>query len=88
MKWYGKFKVGDKIKLLHNITSCGVETEEIGKVGVIETISGDACAYHGFMIQMKEICKIRGYIPVWSVGGGMIELLPKKNEQLLFSFMK
>lgn len=88
-KWVDimKFKIGDKVKLLPEVTSCGVESEEVGKVGIIKTISGDACKYYGFMVQMREVCKVRGCIPTWSVGGRMIELTPKKNEQLLFNFM-
>lgn len=82
------FKVGDKVKLLPKVTSCGVESEEVGKTGIIKIIGGDACEYYGFMIQMGEVCKARGCIPVWSVGGRMIELMPKKNEQLLFNFME
>lgn len=88
MKWYEKFKVGDKVQILPCATCVGVESEEVGKVGLIKSIGGDWNKRYGFMVQMKEVCKARDSIPVWSVGSAMIKLIPKKNEQLLFNFMR
>ena len=82
-----KFKIGDKVKILSSATDVGVEEEDVGKVGTISFISDDISKWFGFEVQMPEVCKARGYIPVWSVGAGMIELARKPNEQLLFSFM-
>ncbi len=88
MKQYGEFKVGDKVKLLPAVTMAGVESEEVGKIGVINLISQDVSGWYGFMVRMQETCKARGYVPTWSVGGKMIELSPRKNQQLLFNFMQ
>jgi hypothetical protein len=87
MKQYGKFKVGDKVRILPQATLVGVEKEEIGKIGVIKFMRYNVSANYGFTVQMKGFCVVRGYIPAWSVGNEMIELAPRKNEQLLFNFM-
>ena len=82
-----KFKIGDKVKILLSATSVGVEREDVGKIGVIHCIRGDAGTRRGIQVQMSEICKARGHIPKWNVGSEMLELLPVKNQQLLFNFM-
>ena len=79
-----RFKVGDRVEILPLVTGVGVEEEEIGKVGVVSHVFSDT----DVMVKMNEVCKARGCIPEWSVGVEMIKLLPGKNEQLLFSFMK
>ena len=88
MQQYGKFKVGDKVKLLSTVTTVGVECEDVGKVGVISGIDEDVSQWYGFKVQMGEICKARGYRPEWCVGPDMVELYPRKNQQLLFNFME
>lgn len=85
---YEKFRVGDKVKILPYATSVGVEDEEIGKIGTIRSISSRITDWSGFMVAMEEICDVRGYAPCWSVGWRMIELFPRKNEQLIFDFMR
>jgi len=87
MKHNVKFKVGDRVKILPLATSVSVESEEVGKVGEISSISRNVTRSFGIWVQMKEVCKARGYIPKWSVGTDMIELFFVKNEQLLFEFM-
>ena len=78
-----KFKIGDKVKILSLATGVGVESEDVGKAGVITNIGS-----WDIMVKMDEVCKIRGHKCDWSVGAHMIELSPRKNEQLLFSFME
>jgi len=77
------FKIGDKVEILPYATSVGVESEDVGKVGVINYMNDVASERFGIAVQMKEICKARGYIPNWSVGYKMIKLVPTKGEQLL-----
>ncbi len=82
------FKEGDMVKILPHATSVGVESEDVGKVGVIDKIWDDRGKHYGIEVQMGEICEARGYVPKWNIGYEMIELSPRKNEQLMFSFMK
>ena len=72
MRRYKKFKVGDKVKILPSATRVGVESEEVGKVGVIKDI---------------RVCTARGCVCLWNVGCKMLELYPVKNQQLEFPFM-
>jgi len=81
------FKVGDRVKILPYATSVGVEPEDVGKIGEISHIDSIVKRRYGIIVQMKEVCKARGCVPVWSVGFDMIELTPTKGEQLLFNFM-
>lgn len=83
-----KFKVNDKIKILPPATSVGVESEDVGKVGVISHINEDANERRGIYVQMQEVCKARKCICRWNVGTEMIEPYPRKGEQLLFDFME
>ena len=82
-----KFSVNDRVKILQTATSVGVEAEEVGKVGTITNIYAYTTSWCGYKIQMDNICKARGHKPKWNIGTEMMELLPKKNEQLLFDFM-
>ena len=82
-----KFKVGDKVKILSRATMVGVEREDVGKVGVVASISGYLTEYSGILVKMNDVCKARECIPTWSVGSTMIALTPRKNEQLVFDFM-
>ena len=87
MKWYEKFKVGDKVRILTYATMVGVESEDVGKVGTISDVVDDYSTRYGIMVKMNEVCIARECIPSWSIGSKMCELLPKKGEQLLFNFM-
>ena len=78
-----QFKIGDKVEILSSATKRGVESEEVGKVGVVCGMDSP-----DIIVKMNEICKVRRCIPEWYVKAHMIKLLPRKNEQLLFNFMK
>ena len=82
-----KFKIGDKVKILPCATSVGVESEDVGKTGVISYMISRPDSDYGITVQMGNICKIRGKICRWTVGYEMIELCPVKGQQLEFSFM-
>ncbi len=82
-----KLKVGDRVEILPSATSVGVESEDIGKAGTIKSIDRGADIRWGLLVDMDEVCIKRGYTPLWSVGFGMVKLLPKRGEQLMFSFM-
>lgn len=81
------FKKSYRVKILPYAISVGVESEDVGKVGVISNVCGNPGPTYGLKIQMDEVCIARGYIPNWSVGYEMIELCPVKGQQLEFSFM-
>ncbi len=83
-----KFKLGDKVKILPRATTVSVEREEVGKTGVITSISSLENNFNGIIVYMDKICKVRDFRCKWSVGYGMVELCVKKNEQLLFDFMR
>ena len=82
-----KFKIGDKVRILSLATSVCVESEDVGKVGVINLIDEDVNERRGIRVLMQEVCKARGCICRWNVGDKMIEPYPRKGEQLLFDFM-
>ena len=82
-----EFKVGDKVRILSRATMVGVEREDVGKVGVVASISEYPTERFGIIVKMNDVCKARGCIPTWSVGSTMIALTHKKNEQFVFNFM-
>ena len=80
-----KFKIGDKVKILSSATGIGVDETDVGKGGVISSVS---MSNSSATVYMDEVCSGRGHKCRWSVNISMIKLLPTKGEQLLFSFMK
>ena len=82
-----KFKVGDKVKILPYATSVNVESEDVGKIGVITSTQSTPSRTYGIIVYMDEICNARGCKCKWSVGTDMIKLSSTKGKQLLFDFM-
>ena len=79
-----KFKMGDKVKILPSATGVGVDETDVGKGGVISSVSMSGSSA---LVYMDGVCSGRGLKCRWSVNTNMIKLLPTKGQQLLFSFM-
>lgn len=78
-----KFKVGQKVKLLPSIVNRGVLRSEIGKVGIITSISP-----YGIVNVKTDFKAInRSRWPGWSLQTNDIAPVIKKGIQLLFAFM-
>lgn len=82
-----KFKQGDRVRILPSASKVGVEPDDFGKIGALNCIDTYVTTWCGFTVQMEEICKKRKCICRWKVGTEMVELVPKRGEQLYFHFV-
>lgn len=77
-----KFKVGNRVRIIDTylIDSC-----ELNKMGVIVEVRGSN--YSTYVVDMGRPRRKRDGDTCWYLRESMIELVRKKNEQLLFDFM-
>ncbi len=82
-----KFKRGDKVRILPLATSVMVAEDEVGKTGVITSISSLENNFNGIIVYMDKIRKGSGVRLNWIVESSMIEPAVEVGQQLLFNFM-
>lgn len=83
-----KYKVGDKIRYVGHYSTT---TEDIGKAGVVVAILQDKNSILIYLPKSDHVScfsPYNGELVTWETGASSLELLYKKNEQLLFPFME
>jgi hypothetical protein len=76
-----RFKVGDKVKVVHNRNDSFLVKQAMNYIGVVESI-------HIRMINIKFDKKIQENLSIMGFFEDEIEKINIKNQQLLFDFME
>ena len=80
-----KFKVGDTVRI---IKASSIEPYELNKVGTIVSIEAYDNEWTNYVVDMGRPRRLREPEETcWWLQDNMIELAPRKNQQLLFNFM-
>ena len=80
-----KFKVGDKVRI---IDCSAIEFYELNKIGIITSVRGRDERYISYAVDMGRPRRLNEPDKTcWYLSSRYIELVIKKNQQLLFSFM-